>query len=248
VRTALISDIHGNAVALDAVLADARRRSVDAVVCLGDLATLGPQPADVLDRLAERRVPCIMGNHDAALLDPARARAYRIAPALIDSLHWCAARLARHHRAFLRACLPLLRMPLGESGEMLCFHGSPRSNVETISAATPGIGLDRLLRGSDADVLAGGHSHFPLLRMHRGRYVINPGSVGAAFLTPACGRKPPTLLPWAQYAVVESGRRSLGVVFRRVAFDLAAFLRAVDISDLPPAVQTWWRGQYDGRD
>ncbi len=69
-RIALISDIHANEVALGAVLDDIERTGVDRVVCLGDVATLGPRPESVLDRIRQMDCPCIMGNHDAFLLDP----------------------------------------------------------------------------------------------------------------------------------------------------------------------------------
>src|SRR3954468_20883448 len=63
-RIALISDVHGSELALNAVLADIARTGVDQIVCLGDTATLGPRPREVLERLAELRCICILGNHD----------------------------------------------------------------------------------------------------------------------------------------------------------------------------------------
>ena len=68
-RVALISDLHGNAVALEAVLRDIARVGVDRTVCLGDTATLGPSPTAVLSRLRDLQIPCIEGNHDAFLLE-----------------------------------------------------------------------------------------------------------------------------------------------------------------------------------
>ncbi|MCB0291188.1 MAG: metallophosphoesterase, partial [Calditrichaeota bacterium] len=78
-KIALISDIHGNLTALEAVLADIRRRGADRIICLGDLATLGPQPREVIARLRELDCPGIMGNHDAALLHLEAAARYQIA-------------------------------------------------------------------------------------------------------------------------------------------------------------------------
>ena len=72
-QIALISDIHGNYTALEAALADIDRRHVDAIICLGDVATIGPQPRQVLDKLKELGCPCILGNHESALLEPERA-------------------------------------------------------------------------------------------------------------------------------------------------------------------------------
>ena len=85
-RVALISDLHGNLVALDAVRADARRLGVDAVVCLGDVATLGPHPREVLAAVDELGTPTILGNHDEFLLEPALIARYTEAPIIHDAV------------------------------------------------------------------------------------------------------------------------------------------------------------------
>ena len=82
-RIALISDIHGHYGALEAVLIDIARQPIDATICLGDVATIGPQPKQVLSKLKQLECMCVLGNHDAALLQPEAASQYRIAPQLI---------------------------------------------------------------------------------------------------------------------------------------------------------------------
>src|SRR5262245_16313658 len=93
-RVALISDLHANVVALEAVLADARRLGVDRIVCLGDVATLGPRPGEMLARLRDLGCPCIMGNHDEFLLEPELIRGYSEARVIVDSVDWCRAELS----------------------------------------------------------------------------------------------------------------------------------------------------------
>ena len=73
-RTALVSDIHGNGVALRAVLDDLDRQEIDRVVCLGDVAQGGPEPVEVLDAVRDRDWRVVMGNADAFLLDPESGR------------------------------------------------------------------------------------------------------------------------------------------------------------------------------
>ena len=68
-RVALISDIHGNEVALRAVLEEIESEGIEQIVCLGDVATLGPRPGRVIDLIEGLDCPCIMGNHDEFLLD-----------------------------------------------------------------------------------------------------------------------------------------------------------------------------------
>lgn len=69
-RVAIIADLHGNRIALDVVLADIERESVDGIVCLGDVAATGPQPQETVERLRELDCPVVMGNADTELLRP----------------------------------------------------------------------------------------------------------------------------------------------------------------------------------
>src|SRR6185436_15695603 len=85
-RLALISDLHGNELALDAVLTDARRAGYDRLVCLGDVATLGPRPHTVLARLQDLRCSCLLGNHDEFMLDAALVRSYTEFPLVVSSV------------------------------------------------------------------------------------------------------------------------------------------------------------------
>jgi putative phosphoesterase len=233
-RVALISDLHGNQVALDAVLADAREGGVDRIVCLGDVATLGPRPSAVLSRLAELGCDCILGNHDEFLLDPELIRKYSEAPPIVQSVDWCRAELPAGELDFVRGFARSLEVPLDGGASLFLFHGSPRSHMEDLLAETPAARVDELLDGRRATVLAGGHTHLQMVRQHRGMLLVNPGSVGMPFREYAQGG-PPVLLPHAEYAVVESGRGGIGVRLRRVEVDRAAVREAVRASSLPLA-------------
>lgn len=102
-RIALISDIHGNLLALEAVLADARAVGVDRFACLGDVATLGPKPREVLQVLRALGCPCILGNHDAFLLEPELVTRYTQAPVIVEAVDWCRAQLTLEDLAFVRS-------------------------------------------------------------------------------------------------------------------------------------------------
>src|SRR5262245_39696648 len=101
-RIALISDIHSNDVALRAVLEDIRRQGVDQIVCLGDVANLGPQPNAVIETLASLGCPCIMGNHDEFLLEPQLVRTYSEIPVIVASIEWSRNELSRDALEFVR--------------------------------------------------------------------------------------------------------------------------------------------------
>ncbi len=231
-RVALISDLHGNEVALRAVLEDIGRRNVDRIVCLGDVATLGPRPGFVLQTLRELGCPCILGNHDAFLLDPELIRSYTEVPVIVEAVDWCRAQLDDADLAFLREFESGLEIPLGGSATLRLFHGSPRSHMEDLLATTPPDDLDRSLMGHCAAVMAGGHTHIQMLRQHRGMLLVNPGSVGLPFKEYVAGQAP-TLLRHAEYAIVEGAHGAVDVSLRRVPVDVAAMRDMVQATDNP---------------
>lgn len=241
-RTALVSDVHGNAVALEAVLADLERRPVDRVVALGDMVQGGPQPAEVVDRLAGLGWPVVLGNADAFLLDP-EASAEPASEAQLEARAWSVERLGAERLEAIRSYAPTVEAELGGGRRLLACHGSPRSFDDFLFPDTPDGVFRALLGEPDADVVAGGHIHQQFLR-RAGRWLfVNPGSVGLSYhhLQEGDGFRAD---PWAAYAVVESdGDGALEVAFRRVLFDAEALVEVVLGSGMPHAEQvaSRWR-------
>jgi predicted phosphodiesterase len=234
-RIALVSDLHGNEVALRAVLDDAARVGVDRIVCLGDVATLGPRPREVLAMLRELGCACILGNHDEFLLDAALIHSYTEAPVIVDAVDWCRRQLSDDELAFVRTFLPNLEIaldPRDSDTTLFVFHGSPGSHMEDLLATTSPDELDRLLDGRRATVMAGGHTHVQMLRQHRGILLVNPGSVGLPFKEFVEG-KTPTLMRHAEYATVEAASGAVSVTLRRVPVDAQALRASVAACDYP---------------
>jgi putative phosphoesterase len=229
-RVVLISDIHGNQLALEAVLQDARLKSSDVVACLGDTATLGPQPREVLRTLRALAGPCIMGNHDAFLLQPELVSQYTQAPVIRQAIDWCRDQLSAEDLAFI-ASFAERRELLIEDGanglSLLLFHGSPDSHMRDLLATTPEAELAALLGARRANVMAGGHTHIQLLRQHRGGWLVNPGSVGLPFRDYVAGARP-EIMPYAEYALVHSAGPSWSVELKRVQLGRAALRAAVE--------------------
>lgn len=219
---ALISDIHGNLVAFEAVRADIERLRTDAVICLGDAAATGPRPHEVLVQLRSLRWPVLLGNADAWLLDPREPAPEEAGDRFLEQVReldrWCAGRLDKDDRAYLRSLPKSLDVIIGDAGPLLCFHGSPRSFNELLLATTPSDELDVALHGTTAPLLAGGHSHQPLLRRHRDRLVLNPGSVGIPYERVGSGRITRTP-PWAEYLLLRWDGAALELSWRRVPVD-----------------------------
>jgi putative phosphoesterase len=231
-RIALISDLHANVVALDAVLRDIERVSVDQIVCLGDVATLGPLPGATIRKLRDLGCPCILGNHDEFLLDPALIHTYTEAPIIVDAVDWCRDQLSSDDVDFLRTFEPKREISLEGGATLLLFHGSPQSHMDDLLATTPADEVDRLLGQHAATVMAGGHTHIQMLRQHRGTLLVNPGSLGMPFKE-YVARGVPTVLDHAEYATVESTVRGVRVQLHRIALDKSALRRDVQGSDNP---------------
>lgn len=231
-RTALISDIHGNAIALHAVLRSIEAQGVDEIVCLGDVATLGVAPVEVVATLQRLGCRCIMGNHDDYVIDPNLTDPHNDGALIVDSIDWCRDQLSSDQLAFIRGFASGFDMePVGRH-RLKLFHGSPSSNLVDLLADTPADVFDDQLGSTRTSVMAGGHTHLQMLRQHRGTLVVNPGSVGAPFEEYAHGRAP-TILDHAEYAVVEFRDDDVGVAMHRVALDRAKLAKAARDSSFP---------------
>jgi putative phosphoesterase len=229
VRLVLISDLHGNELALEAVLNDARRRGYDLLVCLGDVVTLGPRPNAVLARLREAQCPCILGNHDEFMLDSTLVHSYTKFHTVVDSVEATRQALTADEIAFLRTFQRTLAFD-----DVFLYHGTPRSNTQDLLVTTPPEVVDEMCGELRALVFAGGHTHLQMLRQHRGRLIVNPGSVGQPFREHAFGA-PPIILPHAEYAIVDVRADGVSVDLRRVALDKRALSAQVDGWDNPLA-------------
>jgi putative phosphoesterase len=240
---ALVADIHGNLAAFDAVLDALQAEPPHQIVCLGDVAATGPQPSEVLRRLRELGCPVVMGNADAELLymAPPGSETDEVSRRIADISRWCAAQLDDADRTFLASFQPTVEISLGEERSLLCCHGSPRSYDDVIVAATPDDELEAMIAGHDAAIIAGGHTHVRMLRAHRGREVINPGSVGLAYQFFPDGSV--RVSPWAEFAVLsQAGDGVVRVDFRRVPYDRDATVRAMIEHEMPHAA--WWAADW----
>lgn len=239
-RIALIADIHGNCVALDAVLAELEAARVDELICLGDVAALGPQPREVIARLRERQCPVVMGNTDAWLLAPTPGDA-------VDAnnrplTRWSIAQLSDIDRAYIRAFVPVVARPLDDRRTLLCAHGSPRSYDDAITATTPAPALDAMIDGYDAAIMAGGHTHIQMLRRHQDMQIVNPGSVGL----PGVGAtSPPNQhVQWAEYAVIDvDGGGNLTIALHRTPLDVERMIATARASGMPDVA--WWASKWE---
>jgi len=217
-KVAILADIHGNIVALEAVLKDLEyQQSVDHIVVVGDLFTFGPAPNEVLERLHQLPLACfLLGNTDRYLLEETYPSSYGNGDwqdKLLYSFHWTAERLEGEGFRFLET-LPAFQL-VDEGGyRLLAVHGSPRSDEEGLTMETDDGEVKDMLIEQRVAVLACGHTHVPMDRSMAGLRVVNAGSVGLPF----DGN------PRACYAVVSSttgnGWDSIQIQLRRVTYNV----------------------------
>ena len=247
-RVALISDIHGNAVALEAALTDIDWREVDEIVCLGDVAAGGPQPRESLERLRALGCAVVCGNADEWLLGALPDDGDEEGRRLRAIVEWARAQLSDGDLTYLRTFLPTVEFDLGGSCRLLCFHGSPQANTDRLLATSPEHELECLFAGATADVFAGGHTHLQFARRFGRSLLVNPGSVGLPLhagpdAAPAPAREP-LLPPFAEYALIETSD-TISVELRRIPIDAAALARAADLSGMPDP--DWWAAGLERR-
>lgn len=170
----IISDIHANMEALNAVLGVEH----NAVVCLGDLVDYGPAPAECIECIQHAKIPTIMGNHDNAVaskVDCGCGYVYKHLSVATRGYTWD--RLDAAQIDYLKNLPQHLKMSLGRV-KMYFAHGSPRSMYEYIKPETSDLEIAQMTQDVNADFIVVGHSHIPFVRVVNSVTIINPGSVG----------------------------------------------------------------------
>lgn len=232
-KIALISDIHGNLVALEAALAALAADVPDQIVCLGDVVVTGPQPRQALAKVRELRCPVVMGNTDEWILAPAPFTiSSKTDQILYDIESWGAQQMTQDDLAFIRTFQPTIELDLGNGRTLLCCHGSPRNNRELIRATTPDEELAEILGKHRAAIIAGGHTHTPMLRQLGNSFIINPGSVGLPRFWQNGEVKNPA---WAEYALVTVANGRFDIALRRTPYPLDNLRAAIQSSAMPHA-------------
>jgi predicted phosphodiesterase len=185
-RVAVLSDIHGNLPALEAVLAEPDVASADRIVLLGDIA-LGPLPAeslDLLDSLGERAV-WVHGNCEREVITAYDGKS--VPGSNGDSARATAGLLEARHRDLLDGLPMTVSLDVDGLGPTLFCHATPRRDDEMVLVDSPVTVWQRALAGVSEGLVVVGHTHMPFDRLVDRRRVVNPGSVGMSYGVPgAC--------------------------------------------------------------
>ena len=249
-RLALISDIHANLPALEAVLNDLDRRRADepfdGIYCLGDLGGYGGQPNEVQEGVMARGYPTITGNYDENVgLNAEDCGCRYIKPFDIKMSHvsftWTKQHTTDANKAWLRQLPRELRFEAEGKRVLLC-HGSPRSNTEYLFENRSDGYLRQFTEGgradAQADVIVFGHTHVPYHRVVDGTHFINTGSVG----------RPKDGDARAGYCILTVTHGTPSTEQIRVKYDLDEACRQVVTAGLPPYFAEYLRtgGEVQG--
>jgi len=234
---ALVSDIHGNLPALEAVVSDIQRRGVDQVVNLGDSLSGPLLPRETAQYLMDKGWLSVAGNHDrqVATQDPSE---------MIPSDAYAHSRLTEAEFRWLRSLPPCSRLA---PNVFLC-HGTPGSDrvylLESIERGRVRLAsageIESRLGAEESSLIGCGHSHVPRsVRASQGQLVVNPGSVGVQAFDDA-GRVPhvvETGSPDARYAIAEKGREGWSVTLVSVPYDYRSMAKLARANGRPDWVE-----------
>jgi putative phosphoesterase len=214
-KVLVLSDIHGNYAALEAVAAAER---FDNVVCLGDIVGYGPEPGRCARWVQDRASLVVQGNHDYALANHAD-------PGCSPQYRWLADATARLGREQLTTgdvawlgSLPHWAFVNIDGVKIMCVHATPVDPLYEYLGPDPEAWA-RAAASIDAGIILAGHTHLQFALEFPDKRIVNPGSVG----------QPKDGDPWAAYAIIEDGEVRLG----RAPYPISRTVSALKASRVP---------------
>ena len=213
-RTAIISDVHANLVALNAVLGEIDSMGINHIISAGDVVGYYPYPNEVIQRFRERGIVGIAGNHDRTVV---RTQVSSMNPIAGEAARWTSTQLNESSRSYLCNLPPRTHITIGGKLAGL-YHGSPRDDTEYVfeEGAEP-----ELLKLSGTRLLILGHTHVPFIYRSKEGTIVNPGSVG----------QPRDGDPRASFMVYDSTKDDFTI--RRKEYDIQAVVLAISQAGLP---------------
>ena len=228
-RLAVLSDVHGNATALEAVRKALKKEKPDAVIVAGDLVMNGPEPSAAIDALRAMEsdgATIVQGNTDVAVADFDYAAAFPWFTDGVPDAHraaaeWAHDELGDERLGWLRRLASERRLMLDDTMVLAC-HESPGSQTQGFDTQLdPSVVLERISR-TDARVICCGHTHLPEVRDLGWKMIVNDGSAGLVFDGD----------PTASWALVEIDGDDVRAEIRRAEFDTMAVANAISARGL----------------
>lgn len=214
ITVAVLSDIHGNLPALEAVLADLKSFHVDQIIVAGDVFNFGPFSNQTAEIVIENKWPVIRGNNEYFLLDfnTSRAPAEWSDPLQFAPTIWTIKHFNTKLKNVIATWPDTINLRFDGTPPIHMFHGTPNSPWESIFWTMTDEELEKALSSVDAEYVICGHTHLPMDRQSSKWRIFNPGSVGV----PLDG------IFSASYVILEGDKMRWKPTFRRVPFDYTA--------------------------
>jgi putative phosphoesterase len=210
-KLAFISDIHGNAIALDAVLKDIKEKNIDRVFVLGDICYRGPEPQRALDLVRELDCEVIKGNADEWVVRGVQQG--EVPDHALELMNkerdWIVSQLSDESVEYLRELPTQLNLEV-EGVRIHAFHATPDSLFDVVLPDTSDEEILEKLVTQEADLYIYAHIHKPYIRFVNGKCVVNIGSVGLPF----------DGVSKASYCIVEINKGSIQTSNVRVSYDV----------------------------
>src|SRR5215213_5621753 len=210
-KLAILSDIHGNLPALEAVISDLKHFEVDHVIVPGDVISFGPFSRQTAELVTEKGWPVIRGNNEFFLIDykTLRAPAEWNDPIQFAPTAWLGRQFDQRLKMNIASWADTLNLRFRDAPPIQVFHGTPDSPWDSIYWTMPDEEIEKILSHVEADYVICGHTHLPMDRQTGRWHIFNPGSVGV----PLDG------VFSASYLVLEGDENGWTPTFRRVPFD-----------------------------
>ena len=224
-RILLISDIHANYPALEAVARQCNAETFDIILNCGDSTVYATFPNGTLDWLRDNDALSILGNTDKKVLKLLKGKVLK-KPRMAEKrvmYTWTAQHLTPDNRKFL-AAMKTRALVECEGCRIGLFHGSPENDDEFLFYDTPATRFQELARKTDCDIVLIGHSHSPFHKKVNNVHFINPGSVGRMF----------DKNPEASYATIEISPDSIKVRLFRCPYNIDKVIQGLMSNLLPP--------------
>jgi putative phosphoesterase len=224
-KLAFISDIHGNAIALEAVIEDMKRKPVDQIYVLGDLCYRGPEPKRSLELIRSLQTKVIKGNADEWVVRGVQQGEVpdKVLELMNRERDWTVSQLDQGDLEYLQSLPTELKLEV-EGVSLHAFHATPESLFDIVLPGSEDELLrDKLMSAADTDVYIYAHIHKPYIRYLNGKVLMNIGSVGLPF----------DGLAMASYAIVEVVGGNIGTSIERVRYPVEAVVARYEEVNYP---------------
>ncbi|MBF8983208.1 metallophosphoesterase family protein [Lutibacter sp. B2] len=224
-KIAIITDIHSNIFALEAVLKDIENKGIDMIYCLGDLVGYGPFPNEVIHLIKEKNISTIQGNYDQSVGEGLFAcgcdyKDDKVMALGTKSLYWSQENTTDENKKWLKELPKKIEFEV-KGQKILLVHGSPRKNNEYLYENSKE--LEEIANIIDADIMVCGHTHKPFHKQVKGIHMINSGSVG----------KPKHGNPNATYMIIDVNIDDIKTKMVEVEYDYEKMAKAIEDSEIP---------------